>query len=103
MKKTELSNSLQLLYTVFVLTIVNLGYFILYKDSQSLFLFVCIFAVVYLIQCNMVYSLLYPLIIVNGLNLLQKVMNVKHTEGFQLTPDDLKFTKKEKNIMLKYQ
>ena len=101
MKKTKLSNSLQLLYTVFVLTIINLGYFILYKDTQSLFLFVCISAVVYLIQCNMVYSLLYPLIIVNGLNLLQKVMNVKHTEGFK-TPDDLKFTKKEKNIMLKW-
>ena len=101
MKKTKLSNSVQLLYTVFVLTIINLGYFILYKDNQSLFLFVCISAVVYLIQCNMIYALLYPLIIVNGLNLLQKIMNVKQTEGFE-TVDDLKFTKKEKNIMLKW-
>ena len=49
----------------------------------------------------MVYALLYPLIIVNGLNLLQKVMNVKRMEGFE-TLDDLKFTKKEKNIMLKW-
>lgn len=101
MKKTKLSNSVQLLYTVFVLTIINLGYFTLYKDTQSLFLFICISAVVYLIQCNMVYALLYPLIIVNGLNLLQKVMNVKRMEGFE-TLDDLKFTKKEKNIMLKW-
>ena len=101
MKKMKLTNSVQLLYTIFVLTIINLGYFILYKDNQSLLLFICVSAVVYLIQCNMIYALLYPLIIVNGLNLLQKIMNVKQTEGFE-TLDDLKFTKKEKNIMLKW-
>ena len=42
----------------------------------------------------MIYALLYPLIIVPGLNLLQKIMNVKQTEGFE-TVDDLKFTKKK--------
>ena len=80
--KLKIPNSVKLLYTIFVLTIINLGYFILYKDNQSLLLFICISAVVYLIECNMIYSLLYPLIIVNGLNLLRKIMNSSNQEGF---------------------
>ena len=100
-KKMKLTNSVQLLYTIFVLTIINLGYFILYKDNQSLLLFICVSAVVYLIQCNMIYALLYPLIIVNGLNLLKKIINVNHTEGFEML-DDVKFTNKEKVMMLKW-
>ena len=81
-KKLLIENSVQLLYTIFILTIVNLGYFILNKDNQSLLLFISISAVVYMIECNMIYSLLYPLIIVNGLNLLKNIMTYNHTEGF---------------------
>lgn len=81
-KKLLIENSVQLLYTIFILTIVNLGYFILNKDNQSLLLFISISAVVYMIECNMIYSLLYPLIIVNGLNLLKNIMTYNDTEGF---------------------
>ncbi len=85
-KKIELPKTTQLLYTIFMLTIVNLGYFIVYKDSQSLFLFICIFAVVYLLNCNMIYSLLYPLILVNGINLFKGIININQ-EGFQVNED----------------
>ena len=82
-KKLALSNSVKLLYTIFVLTVINLGYFVLYKDSQSLFLFVCISTIVYLLDCNIMYALLYSLIIVNGLNLLKKTMMI-NKEGFEM-------------------
>ena len=97
--KLKISNSVKLLYTIFILTIINLGYFILYKDNQSLLLFICISAVVYLIECNMIYSLLYPLIIVNGLNLLRKIMNSPSKEGFI---SDETFSKQDKVKMLSW-
>ena len=103
-KKLELPITTQLLYTIFILTIVNLGYFIIYKDSQSLFLFICIFAVVYLLDCNMIYSLLYPLILVNGLNLFKGIININQ-EGFQLNKDgevSEKITNKEKISIIKW-
>lgn len=98
-KKLAIPNSVELLYTIFVLTIINLGYFILYKDNQSLLLFICISAVVYLVECNMIYSLLYPLIIVNGLILLRKLMNPSSKEGFD---NDTTFSKEEKIKMISY-
>ena len=103
-KKLELPITTQLLYTIFILTIVNLGYFIIHKDSQSLFLFICIFAVVYLLDCNMIYSLLYPLILVNGLNLFKGIININQ-EGFQLNKDgevSEKITNKEKISIIKW-
>lgn len=98
-KKIKIPTSVELLYTIFVLTIINLGYFILYEDNKSLLLFMCISAVVYLIECNMIYSLLYPLIIVNGLNLLRKIMNSPRKEGFI---SDEKFSKEDKVKMLSW-
>ena len=100
MKKMKLTNSVQLLYTIFVLTIINLGYFILYKDNQSLLLFICVSAVVYLIQCNMIYALLYPLIIVKWFKFVKKNYESSNQEGFEMLDDVI--TNKEKVMMLKW-
>ena len=102
MKKSVVDlKSQNVLYIVFIAIIINLGYFIMNKDSQSLFLFICISCVVYMFQKNMIIVLLYPLFIVNGLILLRRFMNTSE-EGFEYSIGDSEETIKEKLYMIKW-
>ncbi len=74
--------SVPLLYFLFFATIVHLGYFILIKDSQSIFIFCLVSIFVYLVIPNMVAVLAITLLFVDMLY----IVNAKTTnEGFSGT------------------
>ena len=89
------------LYIVFFIVIFNLGHFIMNKDSQSLFLFICISVIVYMFQKNMIIVLVYPLLIVNGLIILKKLIGT-NGEGFEYSIGETKESLKEKVFMIKW-
>lgn len=70
------------LYTVFALFCLNLGYFIINEDTESLILFTIIGLVVYLINNNIILTLLIPIVCVNILNWMKKGLNTVNNEGF---------------------
>jgi hypothetical protein len=84
------------LYVVFALTVLNLAYFIMNRDSESLLLFVVISYVCFSFNQNMIYVLLFPLVIINSLILFRRLMNpVSTSEGFT-TIDEVDFDEMEK-------
>ena len=101
MKKSLIDlKSKNFLYVVFCVAIFNLGYFIMNKDSESLFLFICISCIVYMFQKNMIIILLYPILFVNGLILLRRLMNTNN-EGFEYSiGTDTKEVINEKRYMI---
>jgi hypothetical protein len=78
----NLLNSINLLYLVFVLFIINLGVFIYNKDNQSIFLFTVMSLIVYFFNKNMIIVLLTPMIFINALLLINKI-NSNSTEDFK--------------------
>ena len=70
MAKSRLLNNVKLLYIIFFFSLLNLSYFILNKDTQSIFLFAVIALIVYLFNNNMIIVLLFTMICVNGLILI---------------------------------
>ena len=74
----SLLNNVKLLYIIFFISLLNISYFILNKDTQSIFLFSVIALIVYLFNNNMIIVLLFTMICVNGLILI----NIS-TEGLE--------------------
>jgi len=75
-----LLESVTLLYLLFIATLIHLGYFILFKESQSLILFCITSVFVYLIKPNMILVLLISLLFVDMLYLVR--FFYKQPEGF---------------------
>lgn len=95
----SLVKSKQLLYLIFIIVLLNLGYFITNKDNEALFLFIVISYLVYSFTKNMIYVLFIPFAVVNMLILLKYLLNHKthmNMEGFDLMDDasNLKFDEK---------
>ena len=69
-------NNVKLLYLVFIITLVNLSWFLYKKDKESLVVFLTFSLVIYLVNKNMIFVLGIPIIIANIYSLFKK-------EGFE--------------------
>ena len=87
MAKFTLLHNVNVLYTVFIVSMINVFYFIYNKDTQSIFLFAVIALLSHLFNENMIIVLVFTMICVNGLILI----NVS-TEGLEnkLKPEKIK-------------
>ena len=75
--------SVNTLYVVFIVFLVNFFQFLYRKDYESIFLFITIAVSVYLFNKNMIYILLIPLIFINLLIFLRFVFGKNNLEGFK--------------------
>lgn len=71
-------NNVTVLYVVFALSLINILYFILNKDTQSIFLVAVIALITHMFNDNMIIVLAFTMIVVNGLILI----NIS-TEGLE--------------------
>ena len=78
-KSISILNNVKFLYFIFLLTVLNLGYFLYNKDNQSIFLFAVLCLIVYLFNQNMIIVLLFSLISINVLGLINNL----NKEGFK--------------------
>ena len=69
-------NNVKLLYVVFIITLLNLSWFLYKKDKESLIVFLTFSLVIYLVNKNMIFVLGIPIIIANIYSLFKK-------EGFE--------------------
>jgi hypothetical protein len=65
MAKGGLLNNVKLLYFVFLLSVINLSYFVFNKDSQSIFIFAALALIVYFFNKNMIVVLLITMFVIN--------------------------------------
>jgi len=89
--KGGLLNNVKLLYVVFVLSVINLLYYVYNKDNQSIFLFAVVALIVYVFNKNMIVVLLLTLFIVDLLILI----NSFNKEGLEDKKKDEKDKKKD--------
>ena len=75
--------SVNTLYVVFIVFLVNFFQFLYRKDYESIFLFIVVAVSVHLFNKNMIYVLLIPLIFVNLLIFLRFVFGKNNLEGFK--------------------
>ena len=61
-------NNVKLLYVVFIITLLNLSWFLYKKDKESLIVFLTFSLVIYLVNKNMIFVLGIPIIIANIYN-----------------------------------
>lgn len=96
------TTSTDVLYALFILVFVNIGYYIIYENHESLFLFIIMSFVIYTLNKNMIFVLGIPLIMVNFLSLMKSQINIEYynIEGFDVMKDD--FIKKEDKIAIYY-
>ena len=80
------------LYGVLLLAVVNLFIFVQRQDNESLFLFLVVSALVYTQTTNMITVLLIPLIFVNLLLYLRRVL-LSRREGFDMESSMEEFSK----------
>lgn len=95
MKKSK-SQSTNVLYIVFLLTLLSLGYYLMNYDYESLFLFIFISTIVYLFDENMIIVLGVPLLFVNVMIILKRMINTH--EGFESMSDDVLTMDDKKNV-----
>ena len=95
MKKSK-TQSTNVLYIVFLLTLVTLGYYLMNYDYESIFLFIFIATIVYLFDENMIIVLGVPLVFVNMMILLKKMINTR--EGFESMSEDVLTNDDKKNV-----
>ena len=95
MKKSK-TQSTNVLYIVFLLTLVTLGYYLMNYDYESIFLFIFISTIVYLFDENMIIVLGVPLVFVNMMILLKKMINTR--EGFESMSEDVLTNDDKKNV-----
>ena len=95
MKKSK-TQSTNVLYIVFLLTLVTLGYYLMNYDYESIFLFIFISTIVYLFDENMIIVLGVPLVFVNVMILLKRMINTH--EGFESMSEDVLTMDDKKNI-----
>ena len=97
MKKSK-TQSTNVLYIVFLLTLVTLGYYLMNYDYESIFLFIFISTIVYLFDENMIIVLGVPLVFVNMMILLKKMINTR--EGFESMSEDVLTNDDKKNVAI---
>lgn len=95
MKKSK-TQSTNVLYIVFLLTLVTLGYYLMNYDYESIFLFIFISTIVYLFDENMIIVLGVPLVFVNVMILLKRMINTH--EGFESMSEDVLTMDDKKNV-----
>lgn len=95
MKKSK-TQSTNVLYIVFLLTLVTLGYYLMNYDYESIFLFIFISTIVYLFDENMIIVLGVPLVFVNVMILLKRMINTH--EGFESMSEDVLTMEDKKNV-----
>ena len=95
--KSSLLNNVKVLYLVFFLTILNLGYFLYNKDNQSIFLFAILCLIVYMFNHNMIIVLLFSMITINLLILINKLNKEGFEDENKGETDEKKDKKKDKN------
>ena len=88
----KLMKSTLVLYGVLLLAVVNLFIFVQRQDNESLFLFLVVSALVYTQTTNMITVLLIPLIFVNLLLYLRRVL-LSRREGFDMESSMEEFSK----------
>lgn len=69
-------NNVKLLYFVFIITLINLGWFLYKQNKESLIIFLTFSLVIYLVNKNMIFVLGIPIIIADIFTLFKK-------EGFE--------------------
>jgi len=96
-KKIKLSQNVNLLYFVFLISIINVLWFVYYNQRCILF-FVCISLVIYLINKNMIFVLGISLILVDSLYLLNLVKNEGFWEDISYNLDREGFNNKDTDL-----
>ena len=91
------STSKQMLYILFVMTLIIMSVYISRRDTESIFLFMTVALIVYLFEENMIYVLGTPIIFVNIMILLKYILNDPESsvEGFEGMEEDMKDKDKE--------
>ena len=64
-------NNLNLLYIIFLCTLINIGYFLYRKDFQSILIFIVCCIVIYMINKNMIIVLGISILFVNALGMVR--------------------------------
>lgn len=86
MKKCKLMlNSVLILYTVFILVSINIGYFFYNNDHQSIFIFSMCCLISYFINKNMIIVLGISIAIVDTISIIR---HIKFKEGFDEDEED---------------
>lgn len=79
-----------LLYALFIVMCINMGYLLNRKDYQSIFIFIISCLIIYLVNHNMIVVLGTSIIIINVIRLLRNV------EGFKESEEDKEVKEKVK-------
>jgi len=85
-------NSVLILYTVFILVSINIGYFFYNNDHQSIFIFSMCCLISYFINKNMIIVLCISIAIVDTISIIR---HIKFTEGFDDEEKDEGFVEKD--------
>ena len=72
-------NNLNLLYIIFLCTLLNIGFFLYRKDFQSILIFIVCCIVIYMVNKNMILILGFSILFVNALGIVRMFKK----EGFK--------------------